>query len=130
MSEIPSIASNDLSTQSKATALANYYFYNEGGPVSNIVSNVAGVNLTDVFAKVNSTRDNAITVRMLLARYSCGDLLGAANGPHCTCVLYVSNSVLLKPELHACKCSLALYCLQSPAAGFMLQPRSSFSGTP
>ena len=62
ISEVPSLAGSDASMQSKATALAGYYFNGQGGPVSAIVQTVAGVNLTDVFAQVNSTRDQAIAV--------------------------------------------------------------------
>ncbi|CAL5222903.1 g5332, partial [Coccomyxa viridis] len=60
ISEIPSLAGNDASMQSKVTALAGYYFNDQGGPVNAIVQTVAGVNLTGVFAQVNSTRDQAI----------------------------------------------------------------------
>ena len=45
--------------------MANYYFYNQGGPVSAIVQDVAGVNLTDVFVQINNTRDQAINVSHL-----------------------------------------------------------------
>ena len=62
ISEIPSLAGNDASMQSKVTALAGYYFNDQGGPVNAIVQTVAGVNLTGVFAQVNSTRDQAIAV--------------------------------------------------------------------
>ena len=71
ISEIPSIAGNDVSLQSKATALADYYLYNQGGPLSNIVQNVTGVNLTDVFAQVNATRDQAIAVSIFLPTLNC-----------------------------------------------------------
>ena len=62
VSEVPTIVGNDASLQSKATALAGYYFNDQGGPVSAIVQTVAGVNLTAVFAQVNTTRDQAIAV--------------------------------------------------------------------
>ena len=62
VSEVPRIVGNDAGLQSKATALAGYYFDDQGGPVSAIVQTVAGVNLTAVFAQVNTTRDQAIAV--------------------------------------------------------------------
>lgn len=65
ISEVPSLAGNDASLQSKVTALGSYYFNDQGGPVSAIVQTVAGVNLTDVFTQVNATRDQAIAVSTL-----------------------------------------------------------------
>ena len=53
---------NDPATLNKSIALANYYFYNQGGGVKEIFNSVAGVNLEDVFATVNSTRDQAVQV--------------------------------------------------------------------
>ncbi|EIE18872.1 hypothetical protein COCSUDRAFT_45025 [Coccomyxa subellipsoidea C-169] len=57
---LPDLMGNDPATLNKSIALANYYFYNQGGGVKEILNSVAGVNLDDVFATVNSTRDQAV----------------------------------------------------------------------
>ncbi|KAK9918047.1 hypothetical protein WJX75_000757 [Coccomyxa subellipsoidea] len=60
IARLPDLIGSDPATLNKSIALADYYFYNQGGGVKDILKSVAGVNLDDVFATVNSTRDQAI----------------------------------------------------------------------
>lgn len=59
---LPDLIENDPATLNKSLTVADYYLFNEGGGVQNILKTVAGVDLDDVFATVNSTRDQAIQV--------------------------------------------------------------------
>ena len=62
IARLPDLIGSDPATLNKSIALADYYFYNQGGGVKDILKSVAGVNLDDVFATVNSTRDQAVQV--------------------------------------------------------------------
>lgn len=57
---------NDPAMLNNTMAIAEYYLYNQGGGVSEILKNAADVDLDDVYATVNSTRDQAIQVIHLL----------------------------------------------------------------
>jgi len=59
---LPDLIQDDPATLNKSLTVANYYLYNECGGVQDILKTVAGVDLNDVFATVNSTRDQAIQV--------------------------------------------------------------------
>ena len=62
IARLPDLIGSDPATLNKSIALADNYFYNQGGGVKDILKSVAGVNLDDVFATVNSTRDQAVQV--------------------------------------------------------------------
>ncbi|BDA48981.1 hypothetical protein COCOBI_13-0910 [Coccomyxa sp. Obi] len=57
--KLPTFVS-DPAMLNNTLAIAEYYLYDEGGGVKEILKNVANVDLNDVYATVNSTRDQAI----------------------------------------------------------------------
>ncbi|CAL8463863.1 g3398 [Coccomyxa elongata] len=57
--KLPSVI-NDPAMLNNTLAIAEYYLYNQGGGVREILKNVANVDLDDVYATVNSTRDQAV----------------------------------------------------------------------
>ncbi len=63
--KLPSLI-NDQAMRNNTLAIAEYYLDNQGGGVREILKNVANVDLDDVYATVNSTRDQAVQVINLL----------------------------------------------------------------
>ena len=67
MTRLPALLGPALA--SKATAIAGYYLFDEGGSFANMVQAAVGIDIPGMLANFNATRDDEITARLCC---SCG----------------------------------------------------------